>query len=126
MKEFLRGLPPVWHMGECLDNARASGLFSALSQRLGEPLKRLPFAFSSPEWSNEKGLCAALAFRLLGLNSYHCVHAPVQGSVNVERFMATGTKEILGSEMKVDTDAGKLAAEIIKDIEDRRRELGWN
>ena len=126
LKEFLRGLPPVWHMGECLDNARASGLFSALSQRLGEPLKRLPFAFSSPEWSNEKGLCAALAFRLLGLNSYHCVYAPVQGSVNVERFMATGTKEILGSEMKVDTDAGKLAAEIIKDIEDRRRELGWN
>ena len=46
--------------------------------------------------------------------------------MNVERFMATGTEDVLGSEMKVDTDAGKLAAEIIKDIEDRRRELGWN
>ncbi len=30
-----RGLPPVWHMGECLDNARASGLFRALADPAG-------------------------------------------------------------------------------------------
>ena len=29
-------------------------------------MKDLPFAFASPEWSNEKGIGAALGFRLFG------------------------------------------------------------
>ncbi|WP_295445853.1 hypothetical protein [uncultured Thiodictyon sp.] len=65
-------LPPVWHMGECLDNARASAFCRTFSNASGEPLRALPLAFSRPEWSNEKGVGAALSFRLLGLNSYHC------------------------------------------------------
>ncbi len=79
-------LPPVWHMGECLDNARASGLFRALADAVGIPLTAAPFAFSSPEWSNEKGVGAALSFRLLGLDSCHCIPAPVAGSEKVARF----------------------------------------
>ena len=55
-------------------------------------------------WSNEKGICAALSFRLLGINSYHNVYAPVMGSEKVSEFMAHGTKELLGSEMIVDVD----------------------
>jgi carbon-monoxide dehydrogenase catalytic subunit len=97
LRNFLKDVPPVWHMGECLDNARASGLFNGVSAALKTPIKELPFAFASPEWSNEKGICAALSFRLLGMNSYHSVYAPVQGSKNVSEFMATGTKDILGS-----------------------------
>ncbi|MDD5953434.1 MAG: anaerobic carbon-monoxide dehydrogenase catalytic subunit [Oscillospiraceae bacterium] len=125
LRNFLGDVPPVWHMGECLDNARASGMFHALSGALKTPIKELPFAFISPEWSNEKGICAALAFRLLGMNSYHCVYAPVQGSKNVSTFMATGTKEILGSEMIVDLDPVALANRIVADLKDRRRKLGW-
>jgi carbon-monoxide dehydrogenase catalytic subunit len=83
----------------------------------------LPFAFISPEWSNEKGICAALAFRLLGMNSYHSVYAPVQGSQKVSDFMATGTKELLGSEMIVDVDHIALANRIIKDLKEKRRKL---
>ena len=48
-------IPPVWHLGECLDNARASGFFNGISGALGTPIKELPYAFMSPEWSNEKG-----------------------------------------------------------------------
>lgn len=119
-------LPPVWHLGECLDNARASGFFAGISKITGEPIKRLPYAFASPEWSNEKGICAALAFRLLGMNSYHCVYAPVQGSPNVEQFMATGTKPILGSEMIVNLDAAELGQQIVDNINERRKALGWS
>lgn len=59
----LRQLPPVWHMGDCLDNARASGLFRALATLAGQPIKAMPFAFASPEWRNEKGVGATLGFR---------------------------------------------------------------
>lgn len=58
-----RKVPPVWHMGECLDNARASALFRGLADKAGQPIKHMPFAFSSPEWSNEKGVCAALKWQ---------------------------------------------------------------
>lgn len=125
LKGFLKDLPPVWHMGECLDNARASGVFNGLAGELSIPIKELPFAFASPEWSNEKGICASLSFRLLGMNSYHSVYAPTQGSRNISDFMAYGTKEALGSEMVVEVDHLKLAKRIVEDLQVRRKRLGW-
>lgn len=118
-------LPPVWHMGECLDNARASALFRTLANVAEEPLKRLPLAFSSPEWSNEKGLGAAMGFRLLGLNSYHCIAPPLEGSDKVARFFFEDTQELLGAVMVVDPDPTALARRIIKDFDARRAALGW-
>lgn len=126
LKELLApDLPPVWHMGECLDNARASAFFKALSDALGQDMKDLPFAFASPEWSNEKGVGAALGFRLLGINSYHSVYPPVQGSENVMKYLFEDTKETLGSVMVVEVDPLKLADRILLDIAYKRERLGW-
>lgn len=126
MREFLEpDLPPVWHMGECLDNARASALFRALADALGKDIKDMPFAFASPEWSNEKGLGAALGFRLLGINSYHSVYPPVQGSQNVMKYLFEDTQETLGSVMVVEVDPNKLADKIVSDIKNKRKALGW-
>ncbi|ACM18731.1 carbon monoxide dehydrogenase, catalytic subunit [Geotalea daltonii FRC-32] len=119
-------LPPVWHMGECLDNARASVFFRTISNAANEPLKRLPLAFSSPEWSNEKGLGAALGFRLLGLNSYHCIAPPVDGSEKVARFIYEDTRELLGAVMVIDQDPVALARRIVADFDERRAALGWD
>jgi carbon-monoxide dehydrogenase catalytic subunit len=110
-------MPPVWHMGECLDNARASAFFRAISDASGEPLKRLPLAFSSPEWSNEKGLGAAMGFRLLG--------PPVAGSDKVAKFFYEDTRELLGAVMVVDPDPLALARRIIADFDARRTVIGW-
>ena len=125
LRGFLGDVPPVWQMGECLDNARASALFAGVAAKSGHAIKELPYAFISPEWSNEKGLCAALAFRLLGMNSYHSVYAPTQGSEKVTELMAYGTKELLGSEMVVDVDHIALAERIVRDLKEKRRTLGW-
>lgn len=126
LKKFLgTDLPPVWHMGECIDNARASGLFGGIAGAANQKIKEMPYALASPEWSNEKGIGAALGFRLSGINSYHCVEAPVQGSDNVMNFLKTGTKETLGSTMNVDVDPVKLANKIIEDFKEKRKTLGW-
>jgi carbon-monoxide dehydrogenase catalytic subunit len=127
LKEFLGSdLPPVWHMGECLDNARASALFRALADACGKDLKDMPFAFASPEWSNEKGVAAALSFRLLGINSYHCVEPPVQGSPNVMKYIYEDTKETIGAVMVVDVNPDSLGNKIIEDIEAKREALSWS
>lgn len=121
-----QALPPAWHMGECLDNARASALFRSLADIAGQPIKHMPFAFASPEWSNEKGVGAALGFRLMGVNSYHCVPAPVAGSEKVSRFFAEDTRALLGAVMVVEPEPDKLAAVLLADLQERRRDLGWN
>lgn len=127
LRRFLEthDLPPVLHMGECLDNARASALFKGTAEAAGQPMKAMPFAFSSPEWSNEKGTGAALSFRLLGLNSYHCVYPPVQGSQNVMQYMMEGTTDRFGSRMVVDLNPISLAEKIVADFRERRTKLGW-
>ena len=85
----------------------------------------MPFAFASPEWGNEKGINAALGFRLMGINSYHCVEAPIFGSKNVIEFLKHGTKELLGSSMNVNVSPEELANLIISDLKAKRVALGW-
>lgn len=126
LKRFLEpDLPPVWHVGECIDNTRSTGIFAGIAKELNKNLYELPFAFSSPEWGNEKGIDAALGFRLNGINSYHCVEAQIYGSKNVIEFMKYGTKDLLGSTMHVDTDPVRLGKKIVADIKEKRKSLGW-
>ena len=85
----------------------------------------MPYAFTSPEWGNEKGIDAALGFRLMGVSSYHCVEAPIHGSKNVIEFLKDGTRELLGSVMVVDTDPKSLGRRIVADLKAKRERLGW-
>ena len=117
--------PPVWHMGECVDNTRASTILGGVAAEAGVAIKDMPYAFTSSEWANEKGLDASLAFRLFGIDSYHCVEAPIHGSMNVMNFLKRDTKETLGAVMTVDTDAKRLAAKILADLDAQRAALGW-
>ena len=126
LKEFLGAdLPPVWHVGECIDNTRSTGIFAGIAGVEGKKIQEMPYAFTSPEWSNEKGIDAALGFRLMGVNSYHCVEAQIHGSKNVIEFLKEGTRETLGSVMYVDTDPDKLGEKIVADIIEKRKALGW-
>lgn len=119
-------LPPVLHVGECIDNARSTAFFGGIAGALGIPIKDMPYAFASPEWANEKGLDAALAFRLFGINSYHCVEAPIYGSKKVTEYLKYGSKETLGSVMVVDADPAALGEKCVRDVEAKREALGWD
>ena len=74
---------------------------------------------------NEKGIDAALGFRLNGISSYHCVEAQIYGSKNVIEFLKLGTKETLGSVMHVNVDPVELGAKIVADMKEKRAALGW-
>lgn len=125
LKEFLHpDLPPVWHVGECIDNGRSSAIFAGLAEIFGKPLYEMPFSFASPEWANEKGVGAALGFRLQGINTYHCIEPPIHGSKNVIHFLKEGTKNTLNSVMVVEADPVVLANKIVSDIKEKRAKLG--
>lgn len=117
-------MPPVWHVGECIDNTRSSGIFAGIAGLIGKNLYEMPFAFSSPEWSNEKGIDAALGFRLMGITSYHCVEAPIHGSAKVIEFLKESTKETLNSSMVVEVDPTALGEKIVADMKKKREQYG--
>lgn len=125
LKSFLQpDVPPVWHVGECIDNCRSSGIFAGIAGEFGKALYEMPFAFASPEWSNEKGIDAALGFRLMGITSYHCVEAPIHGAPNVIKFLKEDTKETLHSSMVVDVDPVSLGERIVADLKKKREAIG--
>lgn len=127
LSKFLKpDLPPVWHVGECIDNTRSSGIFGGLAGVLDKKLYELPLAFTSPEWGNEKGIDAALGFRLMGIDSYHCVEAQIYASPNVTYFLKEGSRAALGSTMHVDVDPVKLGEKIVADMKKKRKALGWD
>ncbi|MEI6055852.1 MAG: anaerobic carbon-monoxide dehydrogenase catalytic subunit [Lentisphaerota bacterium] len=125
LKGFLKDEPPVWHMGECIDNAKCAEVFGKVAGAAGKAIKDMPYAFSSPEWSNEKGVGASYAFRLNGMSSFHCVYPPVQGSDKVMEFIFNA-KDTLGSTMTVDPNPDQLADKMLQCIKDKRKELGWD
>lgn len=125
LREFLSpDMPPVWHVGECIDNTRSSGIFAGIAGEFKKNLYEMPFAFSSPEWSNEKGIDAALGFRLMGITSYHCVEAPIHGAPKLIKFLKEDTKETLHSSMVVDADPTALGEKIVADMKKKREALG--
>lgn len=125
LRKFLApDMPPVWHVGECIDNARSSGIFAGIAAEFKKNLYEMPFAFSSPEWSNEKGIDAALGFRLMGITSYHCVEAQIHGAPRLIKFLKEDTKETLHSSMVVDADPVALGEKIVADMKKKRKALG--
>jgi carbon-monoxide dehydrogenase catalytic subunit len=124
LRGFLKDIPPVWHMGECIDNAKCGEVFSKVAAAAGAAVKDMPYAFISPEWSNEKGVGASFAFRLNGISSYHCVYPQVQGSDKVMDYLFN-SKGRLGSTMTVDPNPDQLGEKILQDLKDQRRALGW-
>jgi carbon-monoxide dehydrogenase catalytic subunit len=65
----------------------------------------------------------ALAFRLLGIDSYHCVFAATLGSDRAQNFLEHETRELLGAAAIVETDPKQLATRIVADLEQRRLTL---
>ncbi|WP_051176982.1 hypothetical protein [Halodesulfovibrio aestuarii] len=118
-------MPPVWHFGECTDNAQPLATFREVAKYAGHKMKDLPFAAVIPEWSEAEGLGATLAFRVSGFDTYHCTPPSLQQSKNIQDFLYNGTQDQLGSSMHVAPNPNDLAEMIISDFNNARSELCW-
>lgn len=118
-------LPPVLHMGSCVDNSRIGDLLKALASYLKVAVKDLPVAASAPEYQHEKALAIGTWAVSLGVFTHLGVVPPVLGSQQVSS-MLTGkvAEDLLGGKFYVETDPQKATQGIIEHIKDRRQRLG--
>jgi carbon-monoxide dehydrogenase catalytic subunit len=118
------GIPPVLHMGSCVDNTRIINLAAVLAQALGVDLDQLPLAAAAPEWYSEKAATIACYAVASGIFTVLGVTPPVLGSAAVTDLLLNGIEAYLGAKFAVEPDPVKAADLIIGHVEAKRRALG--
>jgi len=113
-------LPPVLHIGSCVDNSRAVDIAVALANTLGVDIKELPVAASAPEYMHEKAIAIGTWAISLGIPTHLGVVPPVVGSSLVTSVLTQGAEDILGGYFIVETDPVKAAEALFAVIQKRR------
>ncbi len=118
------GIPPVLHMGSCVDNARIIQLAALLANELGVDISDLPLAGSSPEWYSEKA--AAIGTYCVASGIYtHLGHPPnITGSELVTNLALKGLDDLVGACFVIEPDPFKAAERIDDRIKEKRLGLG--
>lgn len=118
------GIPPVLHMGSCVDNTRILVLAAALAKHLGVDINQLPLAGAAPEWYSEKAIAIGCYVVASGITTVLGVQPPIFGSAKVVDLLASGLEGVVGAKFAVETDVEQAAVFIRKHIESKRKGLG--
>ena len=121
------GMPPVLHMGSCVDNSRILTVLSQMATEggLGDDISDIPAVGMAPEWMSEKALSIATycvasgAYVILGGSD-----GPVSGSEEVLRLMTEGWEEKVGGRLEFVEDVEEIVRRALVHIDKKRAELG--
>ncbi len=82
------GIPPVLHMGSCVDNSRILMAATACVKAggLGNDISDLPAAGAAPEWMSEKAIAIGQYFVASGVYTVFGVTFPTTGSDRSDRL----------------------------------------
>ncbi len=119
------GIPPVLHMGSCVDNTRILTVVAqcATEGGLGEDISDLPVAGFAPEWMSEKAISIGIYFVASGVTTWMGVGSPVGGSPEVTKLITEGWKKKVGAAFYFQPDHEKAVQEAIAHIDAKRKAL---
>ena len=118
------GVPPVLHMGSCVDNVRILMVAAALANALDTDISDLPLAGAAPEWYSEKAVSIGAYFVASGVYTVLGPMPPITGSMNVVKLLTDGLEGVVGATFAVEPDPEKAAVLIRRRIEGKRKALG--
>jgi carbon-monoxide dehydrogenase catalytic subunit len=120
------GIPPVLHMGSCVDNSRILIAASAMVKDggLGDDISDLPVAGAAPEWMSEKAISIGQYFVASGVYTVFGVNWPTLGSKEVTDFLFKEMEDMYGGMWGFEEDPIKAAHMMIDHIDKKRKALG--
>lgn len=120
------GMPPVLHMGSCVDNSRVLIAATAVVHEggLGDDIYQVPAAGCAPEWMSEKAIAIGQYFAASGVFVVFGRTFPTTGSKVVTDFLFREMEELYGGMWAVESDPIKMAKMMIERIEKCRDALG--
>jgi anaerobic carbon-monoxide dehydrogenase catalytic subunit len=120
------GIPPVLHMGACVDNSRILMAATAVVKDggLGDDISDLPAAGAAPEWMSEKAIAIGQYFVASGVFTVFGTTFPVTGSEEVSKLLFEEMEEIVGGKWAFEPDPEKATKLMIDHINKKRKALG--
>lgn len=120
------GIPPVLHLGSCVDNSRILIATTAMVKDggLGDDISDLPVAGAAPEWMSEKAISIGQYFVSSGVFTVFGVTWPTTGSKEVTDYLFKDFEEMYGGMWAFEPDPVKAAHLMIAHIDKKRKALG--
>ena len=127
------GIPPVLHMGSCVDNTRILTVLTQIVEEggLGDDIDQVPAVGLAPEWMSEKALaigtyCVASGAYVIFGGSSPISGMPdrVEDSDIVLRYISEGWEKLYGGKMEFIKDADEMIRRTLEHIDKKRAALG--
>ena len=119
------GIPPVLHIGSCVDNTRILTACAELVAEggIGDSFDKLPVAGAAPEWMSEKAISIGMYFVGSGISVVIGQPLPVEGSEFVTNLLTKTFDEHFGATWWFEDDPVKAAHWMIDHIDQKRADL---
>ncbi len=119
------GIPPVLHVGSCVDNSRILvALCNVIAEGgLGEDLSDIPAAGAAPEWMSEKAIAIGFYVVASGVFTVFGTPHPILGSEKVTEYVCGGMTEDYGACFAFEADPLKAAHLMIEHMNKKRAAL---
>ena len=119
------GIPPVLHVGSCVDNTRILIACTNMVKEggIGNDISELPVAGAAPEWMSEKAI--AIGWYVVGSGIFTVFGTPlnVLGSERVTKLLTEEMANIVGGKWAFEPDPIKAAHLMIDHINSKREAL---
>jgi len=119
------GIPPVLHMGSCVDNSRLLIAATEMVNEggLGEDIADVPVAGAAPEWMSEKAISIGQYFVASGVMVGFGVGFPTTGSEILSDYLFEGIEKDCGGKWAVEPDPLEMSRILIEHIDAKRAAL---
>jgi carbon-monoxide dehydrogenase catalytic subunit len=120
------GIPPVLHLGSCVDNSRILLAATEVVKAggLGKDISDLPAAGSAPEWMSEKAISIGHYFVSSGVYTVFGVTFPTTGAPVFQEYLFEDLEKVYGGKWDFEADPIKHARKMIAHIDAKRKALG--
>jgi carbon-monoxide dehydrogenase catalytic subunit len=119
------GIPPVLHVGSCVDNSRILLACCEMLKEggLGEDIGDLPVAGAAPEWMSEKAVAIGMYVVGSGIFTVIGTPLPVRGSAAVHDYLTRGMADDFGATWAFEKDPVAGAQLMIAHMNEKRAGL---
>lgn len=120
------GIPPVLHVGSCVDNSRILVALTEMVHEggLGDDISDLPAAGCAPEWMSEKAIAIGQYFVASGVYTIFGASWPTTGSQKLTDYLFKGYQEVFGNTWDFEPDPDKMVTKLLTQIDNKREALG--
>jgi carbon-monoxide dehydrogenase catalytic subunit len=127
------GIPPVLHMGSCVDNTRILTVLTQMVEEggLGDDIDQIPAVGLAPEWMSEKALAIAAYCVASGAYVIFGGASPISGmpdrisdSDAVLKYIGEGWEKIYGGKLEFIPDPAEMIRKTLEHIDKKRAALG--